>query len=289
MYLHFVVLLGIYIFTWSGSYSSDVSFCLLSVIVVFIPQTAGLWKWKWSSHHQLVFLLLLSDPWWMRPKRLVQTSCERDWFLPTYGWTWFLTISGAGLCQGVCLVGSCGLRKTLGSLCADWWGCVPALLVWLQVSQRWSLQAVGSGPDLGEKIAPSKRLPPMSTPQNYCHQCFCPCSEPYPSPASAREWFQQIGLAQAFMRSLFVCLFFTLVVVYRRPCVHSPRVEFLFPPVLWISCNQTLLAELKASLFWGLFLIPDLQAGEPDMGLRTFTPVGEPQEYNYFPVCELPI
>ena len=30
------------------------------------------------------------------------------------------------------------------------------------------------------------------------------------------------------------------------------------------------------------------QAGEPDVGLRTFTPVGELLWYNYFPVCGLP-
>ena len=27
-----------------------------------------------------------------------------------------------------------------------------------------------------------------------------------------------------------------------RPCVHPPRVEFLFSPVLWSSCNQAPLA-----------------------------------------------
>ena len=33
-----------------------------------------------------------------------------------------------------------------------------------------------------------------------------------------------------------------------------------------------------------LFSVPGLQAEESDMGLRTFTPVGEPLRYNYFPV-----
>lgn len=41
--------------------------------------------------------------------------------------------------------GGCGLRKSLGSLSFDGWDCVPALLVvWPEVSQHWSLQAVGS-------------------------------------------------------------------------------------------------------------------------------------------------
>ena len=39
-----------------------------------------------------------------------------------------------------------GLRKSLGSLSADGWGCVPTLLVIrLEASQHWSLQAVGWG------------------------------------------------------------------------------------------------------------------------------------------------
>ena len=40
--------------------------------------------------------------------------------------------------------GSCGLRKTLGSLSADGWGCVlTVLVVWSEASRHWSLQAVG--------------------------------------------------------------------------------------------------------------------------------------------------
>ena len=42
--------------------------------------------------------------------------------------------------------GSLELRKTLGSLSADGWGCVHLLLVvWPEASQHWSLQAVGWG------------------------------------------------------------------------------------------------------------------------------------------------
>lgn len=46
---------------------------------------------------------------------------------------------------------------------------------------------------------------------------------------------------------------------------------------------------LQSQLLWALLLLlPDPQAGEPDMGLRTFTPVGEVLWYNYLPVCGLP-
>ena len=34
--------------------------------------------------------------------------------------------------------------------------------------------------------------------------------------------------------------------------------------------------------------MPDPQAWELDVGLRTLTSVGEPLKYSYFPVCELP-
>ena len=58
--------------------------------------------------------------------------------------------------------GSCGLRKTLGSLSADGWGCVPALLVgWPEASQHWILQW---GLILMSKWQTSGELMPMSTP-----------------------------------------------------------------------------------------------------------------------------
>ena len=42
--------------------------------------------------------------------------------------------------------GGCGLRKTLGSLSADGWGCVPAqFVVCPEASQHWCLWAVGWG------------------------------------------------------------------------------------------------------------------------------------------------
>ena len=47
----------------------------------------------------------------------------------------------------------------------------------------------------------------------------------------------QVSLIQAPMMSLIL----PWVLVSTRPCVHSPRVEFLFPPVLWRSCTQPLL------------------------------------------------
>ena len=59
--------------------------------------------------------------------------------------------------------GGYGLRKSLGSLSADGWGCVPTLfVVWPEVSQHWSLQAVGWGQVLVAK--PPGELISMNTP-----------------------------------------------------------------------------------------------------------------------------
>ena len=80
---------------------------------------------------------------------------------------------------------SCGLRKTLSSLSADGWGCVPTLLVvWPAASQHWSLRALGWDQVFASKWWPPGQLTPMSTQQCLCHQCPCFCSEPEPPPAS---------------------------------------------------------------------------------------------------------
>ena len=49
-----------------------------------------------------------------------------------------------------------------------------------------------------------------------------------------------------------VTALFPWVLVRTRPCVCSPRVKFLFPSVLWNSCDQTLLA-FKARFSGGSF------------------------------------
>ena len=42
-------------------------------------------------------------------------------------------------------------------------------------------------------------------------------------------------------------------------------------------------------MLWGLvFLAQDPQTGEPGVGLRSLTPVGEPLQCNYSPVCGSP-
>ena len=60
-----------------------------------------------------------------------------------------------------------------------------------------------------------------------------------------------------------------------------------FPsPVKVLKSNP---ASLQSPISWEfLLLLPDPQVGKPDLGLRTFTPVGGILWYNCSPVCESP-
>ena len=126
---------------------------------------------------------------------------------------------------------------------------------------------------------------PRNTSQNFCCQCPCPRGETQPAPASA-------GDPPLTGRSGSVSYGVTApspwVLMCTLLCVCPPRVESLFPPVLSKSCNQIPLA-FRSLLLWEFLLpLPDPQVGKPDVGLRTFTPVGELLWYNCSPVCESP-
>ena len=132
---------------------------------------------------------------------------------------------------------------------------------------------------------PPGGLTPVSTAQNYHHQCLCPHSEPQLPPTSPGDPPRPAGRSGP---SSYEKLLFPLVAVHTRLCVCPTRVEFLFPPVLWSSCDQAPLAFKAKCSGELLLLMPDIQAGELDMGLGTLIPVGKPLQYNYFPVCGLP-
>lgn len=74
--------------------------------------------------------------------------------------------------------------------------------------------------------------------------------------------------------------------VFLRFCVHPLRVKS-------VCCNLLGLLKLspaclQSHMLWCLvFLLQDPQAGGPDVGLRTLTPVGELLQY-CSPVYELP-
>ena len=122
--------------------------------------------------------------------------------------------------------------------------------------------------------------------QDCCCQCPRPCHEPLPTQASTGDPPTVAGSFASV--SSGVTAPFPWVVVHVRLCLCPPRVESLFPPVLWKYYNQSPVA-FKVR-FPGdsqpLYQIP--QVGKPDVGLRTFTTVRELLEYRCSPVCGLP-
>ena len=180
----------------------------------------------------------------------------------------------AGLCQEVGLVGSCGLRKTLGILSADGLGCVPALLViWPEASQHWSLQAVEWGQVLVRKWQPPGGLTPMLLLRTTTASVFVPAvSHSHPAPPQETLQYQQLSLPLSPVRSLL----FTLGAGVHKT-LYAPSKSGISVSLSPVEFLRTKPAALQKQMLWGLLLpLPDLQAGEPDVGLKTFTPVVEP-------------
>ena len=75
--------------------------------------------------------------------------------------------------------------------------------------------------------------------------------------------------------------------VHTTLCVPSKSGVSVSPsPVEVLWSNP---ASLQSMILWEFFLLlPDPQVGKADMGLRTFTPVGELLWYKCSPVCESP-
>ena len=136
--------------------------------------------------------------------------------------------------------GSCGVRMTFGSLFADGWACVPALLVvWPEGSQHWILQAVGWDQVLLPKWRPLGEPMLRNIHWGFHHQCPCSHREPQPPPASPRDPPRPTG--RSGLGSYGVTAL-PWVPVHVTPRVHPPRVESLFPPVMCSSCTQAPLA-----------------------------------------------
>ena len=76
------------------------------------------------------------------------------------------------------------------------------------------------------------------------------------------------------------------------PCVHK---TLCVPSKSWVSVSPSPVELLRSNpiciqsqMLWGiLLLMPDPQAGVPDVGLRTLAPMEKPLWFNYFPVCGL--
>ena len=80
---------------------------------------------------------------------------------------------------------------------------------------------------------------------------------------------------------------FLWVFVNTKFCLCPLRLESLFPPILWKSCNQIPLNFKVRFPENPRFLVPfsDPQAGKPDVGFRTVRTVWELLWYYCSPVC----
>ena len=188
------------------------------------------------------------------------------------GWNCSCTlVSGAGSCPSAGQGWAKGhVYRALGSgrlyaVCpADGWCCVPALLVvWPEVSQHWSPQAVGWGQVLVRKLQPPWGLTPMSTPQNCCPHCLCPCSEAQLQPASTGDSPILAGKSGSVSYEV-TAIFPTSWCTRDLVCAFQGGVSVSSSPVEFLWSNPT---GLQSQILWGLLLLlPDPQSGEPVWG-----------------------
>ena len=101
---------------------------------------------------------------------------------------------------------------------------------------------------------------------------FGPHSEPQPTPTSPGDPTVPAGRSGPGSYGVTAL---PQVPVHVKPCVRPPR-----GPSVSLSPEELLHsspAGLESQVLWGLHLLmPDPQAGEPDVGLQTLTHMGEP-------------
>ena len=134
------------------------------------------------------------------------------------------------------------------------------------------------GPGLSEKTPPRglTLVPPLSLSPQWTTAAPCLCRRPS---STGRYAGPSLLWGHCFF-PLDLCILEILCAPSKSGVSISPSpVEFL-----WSNPD-----ELQNQIFWGFLLpLPDPQVGKPDVGFRTFTPLGELQWYNYFLVCGLP-
>ena len=118
---------------------------------------------------------------------------------------------------------------------------VPILfIVQPKVSQHWSLQAVVWGQISFPKWQPPGELTPMNILWGLCHQYPCHHSKLQLTPTSPGD---PLRLAGRSGPSSYGVTALPWVPVHMKPCVfHGVKEWSVFPPVLWSSCTQTLIA-----------------------------------------------
>ena len=95
----------------------------------------------WSPFHRLqddssFYFCCLPPGKWGSSRGLYRLLGEKEWCLCSSWWSWILFPVMSWTALDGMFWGFCELRKTLGCLSADGWGCVPILLVvWHEVAR----------------------------------------------------------------------------------------------------------------------------------------------------------
>lgn len=149
------------------------------------------------------------------------------------------------------------------------------LLAWaLSALKRWVEPGVGVKMALFNRTHASvhSQIPPPPVPSSH--------SEPQPSPTSSGD---SKTAGRSGPGSHEVTAFSVSWCAQELVCTLQGW-SFCFPPFYGAPAIKP--CRPQSQVLWSLILQkPDPKAGDPDMGLRTLSPVGELLQYNYFPVC----
>ena len=153
----------------------------------------------------------------------------------------------------------CGFRKSLGSLSADGWGCVPTqLAAWPEASQHWSLQAVGWSQVLVPKCQPLGEFTHMHALRYTCHQCLCPQGGPQPPPVSPGGPPKPAG--RSGLGSYHSTAFALGPSAHENLCAPFKSEVSISPSP--VELLQSSPGGLQSQMLWGLlFLVPDTWDG----------------------------
>ena len=191
-------------------------------------------------------------------------------------------MGGTGGGQRQLLLWRAELSKTFLHLSADGWGWFPSLLVfWPEVTQHWSLPGLFSGANGGLWEGSCQGVLPK-----FSAASVLVLTVRYSHLLSLQETLQhqQVGLVQSPMGSLLLPLGAD---AHTTLCVPSKSGVSVSPsPVKVLQSHPTSFQSLILQEF--LLLLPDPQVGKPDVGLRTFTPLGGLLWYKWSPICESP-
>ena len=174
------------------------------------------------------------------------------------------------------------LSRTLIHLTVDGWGWVPSLLVVLpEATQHWSLPGLfGGATDRLWEGSCQGVLPRTSA----ASVLVPTVKQSHPLPLQETFQHEQVGLVQSSPGSLFLPLGPNAHTILCAPSKSGVSVS---PSPVGVL--QSIPTRLQSLILYEFLLpLPDPQVGKPDMGLRTFTPVGRLLWYKCSPVCESP-